>query len=261
MNAKPQEPLPAAPIFLGIDTGGTYTDAVLWTEAGGPKGAVLAKAKALEEEGLNARIWTGGYDVPAATILDSARGHPSQVGPSGAHGRRDARNATEDRHRDRRGIRPPQDRRRVSGSAEQSSRAAKSRVRTAAVASPAGEAGSALIVAAYARRAQPSNTTQPRRVRPGPAVVRAVVDWRGQVVTMADRAYLTHAMPMCVIWGTDGDGFHLFDLDGVVTPTAEGPPVTSGSRSRWSRSGSNRRGYGSGCRSRPAGSPNWPPPG
>jgi len=34
-------------------------------------------------------------------------------------------------------------------------------------------------------------------------VVRAVVDWRGQVVTMADRAYLTHAMPMCVIWGTE----------------------------------------------------------
>jgi pimeloyl-ACP methyl ester carboxylesterase len=34
-------------------------------------------------------------------------------------------------------------------------------------------------------------------------VVRAVVDWRGQVVTMADRAYLTHAMPMCVIWGSD----------------------------------------------------------
>ena len=34
-------------------------------------------------------------------------------------------------------------------------------------------------------------------------VVSHVVDWRGQVVTMADRAYLTHAMPMCVIWGTD----------------------------------------------------------
>jgi pimeloyl-ACP methyl ester carboxylesterase len=34
-------------------------------------------------------------------------------------------------------------------------------------------------------------------------VVRAVVDWRGQVVTMADRAYLTHAMPMCVIWGSE----------------------------------------------------------
>jgi pimeloyl-ACP methyl ester carboxylesterase len=34
-------------------------------------------------------------------------------------------------------------------------------------------------------------------------VVRAVVDWRGQIVTMADRAYLTQAMPMCVIWGRD----------------------------------------------------------
>ncbi|SEC87421.1 Pimeloyl-ACP methyl ester carboxylesterase [Nocardioides exalbidus] len=34
-------------------------------------------------------------------------------------------------------------------------------------------------------------------------VVRSVVDWRGQVVTMADRAYLTEAMPMCVIWGAD----------------------------------------------------------
>ena len=34
-------------------------------------------------------------------------------------------------------------------------------------------------------------------------VVRAVVDWRGQVVTMADRAYLTRAMPMCVIWGNE----------------------------------------------------------
>ncbi len=34
-------------------------------------------------------------------------------------------------------------------------------------------------------------------------VVRAVVDWRGQIVTMADRAYLTEAMPMCVVWGSD----------------------------------------------------------
>ncbi|MER8364950.1 hydantoinase/oxoprolinase family protein [Mesorhizobium sp. M0991] len=36
-----------SPLFLGIDTGGTYTDAVLWSEAGGPGGKVLAKAKAL----------------------------------------------------------------------------------------------------------------------------------------------------------------------------------------------------------------------
>jgi pimeloyl-ACP methyl ester carboxylesterase len=34
-------------------------------------------------------------------------------------------------------------------------------------------------------------------------VVRAVVDWQGQIVTMADRAYLTKAMPMCVIWGDE----------------------------------------------------------
>jgi pimeloyl-ACP methyl ester carboxylesterase len=34
-------------------------------------------------------------------------------------------------------------------------------------------------------------------------VVSAVVDWRGQIVTMADRAYLTDAMPMAVIWGRD----------------------------------------------------------
>lgn len=35
-------------------------------------------------------------------------------------------------------------------------------------------------------------------------VVRGCVDWRGQVVTMADRAYLTESMPICVVWG-EGD--------------------------------------------------------
>ena len=34
-------------------------------------------------------------------------------------------------------------------------------------------------------------------------VVRAVVDWKGQIITMTDRAYLTERMPMCVIWGSD----------------------------------------------------------
>lgn len=34
-------------------------------------------------------------------------------------------------------------------------------------------------------------------------VTRAVIDWRGQIVTMADRAYLTAAMPMLVVWGRD----------------------------------------------------------
>ncbi|MDF2967916.1 MAG: alpha/beta fold hydrolase [Nocardioidaceae bacterium] len=36
-------------------------------------------------------------------------------------------------------------------------------------------------------------------------VVRAVVDWRGQVVTMTDRAYLTRQLPTCVVWGVDDD--------------------------------------------------------
>src|SRR6478752_4844773 len=34
-------------------------------------------------------------------------------------------------------------------------------------------------------------------------VVRAVVDWHGQIVTMADRDYLTEEMPMWVVWGRD----------------------------------------------------------
>ena len=34
-------------------------------------------------------------------------------------------------------------------------------------------------------------------------VVRAVVDTKGQIVTMVDRAYLTQAMPMLVVWGSD----------------------------------------------------------
>ena len=34
-------------------------------------------------------------------------------------------------------------------------------------------------------------------------VVRAVVDLRGQIVTMVDRAYLTQAMPMLVVWGNE----------------------------------------------------------
>ena len=34
-------------------------------------------------------------------------------------------------------------------------------------------------------------------------LVRAVIDWRGQIVTMTDRAYLSEAMPMAVVWGED----------------------------------------------------------
>ncbi|MGN6303323.1 MAG: hydantoinase/oxoprolinase N-terminal domain-containing protein, partial [Mesorhizobium sp.] len=45
--SAPERSSASGPLFLGIDTGGTYTDAVLWSEGGGEKGTVLAKAKAL----------------------------------------------------------------------------------------------------------------------------------------------------------------------------------------------------------------------
>ncbi|MGZ4437462.1 MAG: alpha/beta fold hydrolase [Nocardioides sp.] len=53
-------------------------------------------------------------------------------------------------------------------------------------------------------------------------VVRAVVDWRGQIVTMADRAYLTQAMPMCVVWGTDDRVIPVkhADIAGQLAPSA-----------------------------------------
>jgi len=34
-------------------------------------------------------------------------------------------------------------------------------------------------------------------------VVWSAVDWRGQVVNMTDRAYLSEVLPMCIIWGAD----------------------------------------------------------
>jgi pimeloyl-ACP methyl ester carboxylesterase len=34
-------------------------------------------------------------------------------------------------------------------------------------------------------------------------VLRAAVDWRGQVVTMLDRSYLAAGMPVCVVWGVN----------------------------------------------------------
>ncbi len=33
--------------------------------------------------------------------------------------------------------------------------------------------------------------------------LRAVVDWRGQVVTMLDRCYLTESVPVQLLWGED----------------------------------------------------------
>ena len=53
-------------------------------------------------------------------------------------------------------------------------------------------------------------------------VVKAVVDWRGQIVTMTDRAYLTASMPMAVVWGEDDQVIPVSHAEraGVLAPTA-----------------------------------------
>ena len=62
---------PAAPIFLGIDTGGTYTDAVLWAEGEG----VVAKAKSLTTRHDLAEGISGAVDA----VLDKAAIDPSAI--------------------------------------------------------------------------------------------------------------------------------------------------------------------------------------
>jgi N-methylhydantoinase A/oxoprolinase/acetone carboxylase beta subunit len=52
----------SAPLFLGIDTGGTYTDAVLWSEAAG----IVAKAKALTTRHDLAEGISGAVDAVLA---------------------------------------------------------------------------------------------------------------------------------------------------------------------------------------------------
>ncbi|MER9095474.1 hydantoinase/oxoprolinase family protein [Mesorhizobium sp. M0700] len=68
------------PLFLGIDTGGTYTDAVLWSETEGPqhgpnKGKVLAKAKALTTRHDLAVGISGAVDA----VLQKARADPADI--------------------------------------------------------------------------------------------------------------------------------------------------------------------------------------
>ena len=50
-------------------------------------------------------------------------------------------------------------------------------------------------------RGRPARRHQPRRAFL--RTLRAVVDWRGQVVTMLDRCYLTAGMPTLLVWGAD----------------------------------------------------------
>ncbi|MBX3573457.1 MAG: hydantoinase/oxoprolinase family protein [Mesorhizobium sp.] len=61
----------AAPIFLGIDTGGTYTDAVLWAEGEG----VVAKAKSLTTRHDLAEGISGAVDA----VLGKAAIDPSAI--------------------------------------------------------------------------------------------------------------------------------------------------------------------------------------
>ena len=76
-------------------------------------------------------------------------------------------------------------------------------------------------------------------------VVRAVVDWKGQIVTMADRAYLTEAMPMCVIWGARRPGHpgqprEQRQRRSRRPPASRSSPTPATSRTRTTRSASPR---------------------
>ncbi|MEW9807213.1 hydantoinase/oxoprolinase N-terminal domain-containing protein [Mesorhizobium sp. ZMM04-5] len=73
-------PLFLGPLFLGIDTGGTYTDAVLWAEGsaaapGQTGGAVVAKAKALTTRHDLAVGISGAVD----RVLAEAKVDPSAI--------------------------------------------------------------------------------------------------------------------------------------------------------------------------------------
>ena len=69
MYDAPADPAPA--LFLGIDTGGTYTDAVLWSQARG----VVAKAKSLTTRHDLAIGIAGAVDA----ILDRSGVRPSAI--------------------------------------------------------------------------------------------------------------------------------------------------------------------------------------
>ncbi|RJG42990.1 hydantoinase/oxoprolinase family protein [Mesorhizobium sp. DCY119] len=71
MNATPAP----SPLFLGIDTGGTYTDAVLWSETGGPRGVVHAKAKSLTTRHDLAVGISGAVDA----VLAQASADPAAI--------------------------------------------------------------------------------------------------------------------------------------------------------------------------------------
>lgn len=85
----------------------------------------------------------------------------------------------------------------------------------AALASPTGQKIGQPLLAALAKTGLPLTADLPELARvyrdletkesrwAFRHVLRAIVDWRGQIVTMNDRAYLTEFIPTMVIWGRD----------------------------------------------------------
>src|SRR6185312_5942342 len=73
MTEKPTPPSPLllGPLLLGIDTGGTYTDAVLWSESAG----VTAKAKSLTTRHDLAVGISGAVDA----VLRDAKADPAGI--------------------------------------------------------------------------------------------------------------------------------------------------------------------------------------
>jgi len=53
------------------------------------------------------------------------------------------------------------------------------------------------VLTRYVRLVEPSTRSAFLRT------LRSVVDWRGQVVNMLDRCYLTEGIPTLLVWGTD----------------------------------------------------------
>lgn len=70
-KTPPATPLFLGPLFLGIDTGGTYTDAVLWSEAAG----VAAKAKSLTTR----HDLAVGISGAVGAVLEKAKVDPAAI--------------------------------------------------------------------------------------------------------------------------------------------------------------------------------------
>ena len=96
-------------------------------------------------------------------------------------------------------------------------------------------------------RGSPTSTTPSRTPTPGRRSATSCArssTGKGQIVTMADRAYLTEAMPMCVVWGRNDQVIPVRHAGNAaaLAPSAPGSrssPTRDTSRTRTTRSGSS----------------------